>query len=123
MPFGLVVCDTNDLKKINDSQGHVAGDEYIKESAKLLCNIFDHSPVFRVGGDEFIVFIRGDDFTNRESLIKSLQDKVWENQKLKSGPILASGMAVFTPGKDTLITEIFDRADKAMYHNKRELKK
>ena len=55
--------------------------------------------------------------------MKSLQDQVWEYQKSKSGPVLASGMAVFTPGKDRLITEIFDRADKAMYNNKRDLKK
>ena len=123
LPFGLVVCDTNDLKKINDSQGHVAGDEYIKQSAKLLCNIFVHSPVFRIGGDEFVVFLRGDDYTNREALMKTLQDQVWENQKSKSGPILASGMADFTPGKDKLVSEIFDRADKAMYKNKRDLKK
>ena len=123
LPFGLVVCDTNDLKKINDSQGHVAGDEYIKQSAKLLCNIFVHSPVFRIGGDEFVVFLRGDDYTNREVLMKTLQDQVWENQKSKSGPILASGMADFTPGKDKLVSEIFDRADKAMYKNKRDLKK
>ncbi len=123
LPFGLVVCDTNDLKKINDSQGHVAGDEYIKQSAKLLCNIFDHSPVFRVGGDEFVIFLRGDDYTNRVSLMKTLQDQVWENLKAKSGPVLASGMAEFTPEKDSLVTEIFDRADKAMYKNKRDLKK
>jgi beta-galactosidase/beta-glucuronidase len=37
--------------------------------------------------------------------------------------VLASGMAVFTPEKDTLVTEIFDRADKAMYKNKQNLKK
>ena len=123
LPFGLVVCDTNDLKKVNDSQGHVAGDEYIKESAKLLCDIFDHSPVFRVGGDEFVVFLRGEDYTNRESLMKTLQDKVWENLKSKTGPVLASGMSVFTTGKDSLFTEIFDRADKAMYKNKCNLKK
>ena len=55
--------------------------------------------------------------------MKTLQDQVWENQKSKTGPILASGMAVFTPGKDHLITEIFERADKAMYKNKRDLKK
>lgn len=123
LPFGLVVCDTNDLKKVNDSKGHVAGDEYIKESAKLLCNIFDHSPVFRVGGDEFVIFLRGDDYTNRESLMKTLQDQVWEYLKSKSGPVLASGMAVFTPEKDSLVSDIFDRADKAMYKNKRDLKK
>ena len=123
LPFGLVVCDTNDLKKINDSQGHVAGDEYIKQSAKLLCDIFDHSPVFRVGGDEFVVFLRGDDYSNRDKLIQKLQHQVWDNLKAKSGPVLAYGMAVFTPEKDCLVTEILNRADKAMYKNKRALKK
>ena len=123
LPFGLIVCDTNELKKINDSQGHVAGDEYIKQSAKLLCDIFDHSPVFRVGGDEFVVFLRGDDYSNRDKLMQSLQKQVYENLKSKTGPVLASGMAIFTPEKDTLVAEIFDRADKAMYKNKRNLKK
>jgi len=54
LPFAFVVCDANNLKKINDTEGHAAGDEYIKSCAMLLCNIFDHSPVFRVGGDEFV---------------------------------------------------------------------
>ena len=123
LPFGLVVCDTNDLKKINDSQGHVEGDEYIKQSAKLLCDIFVHSPVFRIGGDEFIVFLRGSDYSNKEALMKTLQNRVWENKKSNSGPVLASGFAEFTPGKDSMVTQIFDRADKAMYKNKRDLKK
>ena len=123
LPFGFVVCDTNDLKKINDTEGHVAGDEYIKKSAKLLCDIFDHSPVFRVGGDEFVIFLRGDDYSNRDKLMQTLQNQVRENLQSKSGPVLASGMAVFTPEKDTLVTEIFDRADKAMYKNKQNLKK
>ena len=123
LPFGLVVCDTNDLKKINDSEGHVAGDGYLKKSAKLLCNIFVHSPVFRVGGDEFVVFLRGEDYSNRESLMKTLQTAVRENLKSGAGAVLASGMAEYIPEKDTLVSEIFDRADKAMYKNKRELKK
>jgi diguanylate cyclase (GGDEF)-like protein len=123
LPFGLIVCDTNELKKINDLQGHVAGDEYIKQSAKLLCDIFDHSPVFRVGCDEFVIFLRGDDYSNRDKLMQSLQKQVYENLKSKTGPVLASGMAIFTPEKDTLVAEIFDRADKAMYKNKRNIKK
>lgn len=123
LPFGLIVCDTNDLKKINDSEGHVAGDGYLKKSAKLLCNIFVHSPVFRVGGDEFVVFLRGEDYSNRERLMKTLQTAVRENLQSGAGAVLASGMAEYIPGKDTLVSEIFDRADKAMYKNKRELKK
>ena len=123
MPFGLVVCDTNNLKKINDSFGHVAGDEYIKKSAMLLCDTFVHSPVFRIGGDEFVVFLRGNDYSNKDELMKTLRARVQGNLLVKSEPILASGMAEFDPETDTLVSDIFDRADKDMYINKRELKK
>jgi len=122
LTFALVVCDANNLKQINDIEGHVAGDEYIKSCAKLLCNIFDHSPVFRVGGDEFVVFLRSDDFINREKLMKELRDCVLENVRTGSRPILASGMAEFEPENDCLVSDIFDRADKEMYENKQELK-
>lgn len=123
LPFALVLCDTNNLKKINDTEGHAAGDEYIKKSAKLLCDTFVHSPVFRVGGDEFVVFLRGNDYSNKENLIKSFRAQILENLKSKSGPILACGIAEYVPEKDNIVSEIFNRADKEMYKNKRELKK
>ncbi len=123
LPFALVVCDTNNLKKINDIEGHTSGDEYLKNSAKLLCDIFVHSPVFRVGGDEFVIFLRGDDYTSRNELMKSLKEKVLDNLHSGSGPILASGMSEFIPGEDCLVSEIFDRADKEMYEDKENLKR
>lgn len=122
LPFAIVVCDANDLKRINDSEGHVAGDEYIKESAKLLCDLFAHSPVFRVGGDEFVVFLRGGDYSKREELMKRLRDQVLENQHSGSGPILASGMAEYNRETDEMVSEVFDRADKEMYKDKQCLK-
>jgi diguanylate cyclase (GGDEF)-like protein len=123
LPFGLVVCDANNLKLINDTQGHAAGDEYIKASARLLCDIFVHSPVFRVGGDEFAVFLRGSDYSRRESLMKRLRDQVLENKKTGSGPVLASGMAEYEPKNDNFVAEVFERADKEMYENKQDLKR
>ena len=123
LPFGLVVCDANNLKKINDTEGHVAGDEYIKKSAMLLCDTFVHSPVFRFGGDEFVVFLRGNDYINRKMLMEALHSQVKSNLKSGAGPILASGMAEYTPETDNLFSEIFDRADKEMYKNKQKLKK
>lgn len=123
LPFGLVVCDANDLKKINDTKGHAAGDDYIRKSAKLLCDTFVHSPVFRIGGDEFVVFIRGDDYSSREKLMKALHEQVQKNLQSGKGPVVACGMAEYTPEKDSLVSEIFDRADKAMYKIKKELKK
>ena len=123
LPFAIVICDANNLKRINDSEGHVAGDEYIKESAMFLCDIFDHSPVFRVGGDEFVVFLRGNDYSNRAELMKKLQDQIHKNLQSGSGPILASGIAEYTPETDSLVSEIFDRADREMYEDKQELKR
>lgn len=122
LEFGLVVCDSNNLKQINDTQGHTVGDEYIRASARLLCNIFVHSPVFRVGGDEFIVFLRGNDYLNRAELMEKLRGQVLENKRMGTGVILASGMSEYRPESDNFVSDIFERADKEMYENKQRLK-
>ncbi len=120
--FAIAVCDLNELKKINDTLGHQAGDEYIKSSAKLLCDIFDHSPVFRIGGDEFAIFLSGDDYTSRNELISRLHSRVMTNLAKHSGPVIAVGMAEFKPDSDTNVSDIFDRADHLMYDDKWKLK-
>ena len=121
-PFGIVVCDINGLKAINDTQGHKAGDEYIRTSCMLICRIFSHSPVFRIGGDEFAVLLRGQDYENRESLLATLRRKVEENVRIGEGPVVASGMADYNTQEDHSIGEIFERADKFMYEDKTHIK-
>ncbi|MBP5598551.1 MAG: diguanylate cyclase [Pseudobutyrivibrio sp.] len=120
--FGLVVCDTNNLKQINDTLGHAAGDDYIRASARLLCDIFVHSPVFRVGGDEFVVFLRGNDYTLRHELMDKLHAQVLENKKEGAGVILAAGMSEYKPESDCFVSDVFERADKEMYEDKQRLK-
>ncbi len=122
LPFALLVCDTNNLKIINDTQGHAAGDKYIKASARILCDIFVHSPVFRIGGDEFVVFLRANDYTARHKLMSELRNQVMENQKTGAGVVLASGIAEYKPESDSLVSEVFERADKDMYEDKQALK-
>ena len=122
LDFGLVVCDSNNLKQINDTQGHAAGDEYIRASARLLCDIFVHSPVFRVGGDEFIVFLRGNDFECRLELMEKLRGQVLENKRTGTGVVLASGMSEYRPESDNFVSDIFERADREMYEDKQRLK-
>lgn len=122
LTFALVVCDANNLKQVNDTHGHAAGDEYIKSSAKLLCDIYKHSPVFRVGGDEFVVFLRGNDYAERAELIAKLRSRVLKNKETGNGVILASGMAEYMPKKDSFVSDIFERADKEMYEDKQRLK-
>ena len=90
--FGLVVFDLNDLKKTNDTLGHDAGDNYIKQGSSLICNSFKHSPVYRIGGDEFVVFLSGEDYKNRETILSDFNDTIENN--LKTGEVvIAFGFA------------------------------
>ena len=122
LTFALVVCDTNNLKQINDTRGHTAGDEYIRSSAQLLCEFFAHSPMFRVGGDEFVVFLRGNDYSARHEIMDKLRRQVIENKKKGEGVIIAAGMAEYNPENDNFVSDIFERADKEMYEDKKKLK-
>ncbi|MBQ7565474.1 MAG: diguanylate cyclase [Lachnospiraceae bacterium] len=122
LPFAFAVCDLNDLKMTNDSRGHSAGDEYITSSTKVLCELFKHSPVFRIGGDEFVIFLRGEDYTAREELVERLRQTSRENRDRKEGPVIAVGLAEYEPSGDINVSNVFDRADQRMYEDKRELK-
>ena len=54
--YGLIMCDINGLKAVNDSGGHAAGDELIKTVASCLTEVFGITNVYRMGGDEFAVY-------------------------------------------------------------------
>ena len=120
--FGIVVCDINGLKVINDTEGHKAGDDYIRTACRLVCRVFHHSPVFRIGGDEFAVVLRGQDYTNRESLISMVRRQVEENIRMGEGAVVASGLAVYRPDQDRSVEDVFNRADSEMYGDKARLK-
>ena len=67
--LAVVVLDLNDLKIINDSFGHEAGDNYLIDSTKLIKSYFKDTPLYRVGGDEFALFLRGEAFAKREEYL------------------------------------------------------
>ncbi len=119
--FGVVVFDLNELKKINDTKGHDAGDQYIQGGCRIICEHFKHSPVFRIGGDEFVAFLEGEDFRNRKIILAAFETQIDENVR-SGGPVVASGMAVFRHGKDNSYRRVFERADQRMYDRKGVLK-
>ena len=93
----------------------------------MICDVFNHSPVFRVGGDEFVVVLIHRDYDNREELIKELKQKMNEladRTELEEWlrPSAAIGVAVYDENKDTDCDQVFKRADDAMYENKTEMK-
>jgi len=120
-PFALAVCDVNGLKLVNDTRGHAAGDQLIRDACMIVCNIFKHSPVFRVGGDEFVAILRGSDYNERDVLMERLASTNNMN-RLNGGVTVACGMAVWDSERDQTLASVFERADAAMYEDKRRFK-
>ena len=120
-PFAVVVCDINDLKRINDTMGHKEGDMVIREACMTICKTFKRSPVFRTGGDEFVVILRGEDYNARQELFDSVLNN--SEERIRSGQYaIAIGMADYIPGEHTSLLSVFEPADKDMYTHKRHLK-
>lgn len=123
--FGVVVLDINELKNANDRYGHEVGNELIVTAAKIISDVFMHSPVFRIGGDEFLVVLQHEDLENREALFGELDrrcadTRIHDTAHLSVG--IARGFSRFEAGKDQHFADVFKRADEAMYRNKRMYK-
>lgn len=121
--FGVIMCDIDNLKMVNDTNGHDVGDVYIKNCCKIICDIFKHSPVFRMGGDEFAVLLSGSDFNLRNELFDQLLEAV-ENASaiptFEAGKAsFSAGLAIFNPQMDKSMSDVMKRADVEMYMNKR----
>ena len=84
-------------------------------------HVFQHSPVFRFGGDEFVVILTGSDFENREQLMQELDQNNRKNL-LTGDLVVANGLAEFDPSQDTCTNDVLQRADNSMYENKMQLK-
>ena len=124
--FAIVMVDVNDLKLINDEYGHESGDEYIKGCSQIVCDVFSHSPVFRIGGDEFVAILQGNDYAQREYKM-NLIEQIFERSYAKTEVAkwlrfsAAAGIAEKTL-EDANFESVFKRADEAMYKAKKEFK-
>ena len=125
--FGLAMIDLNYLKNTNDEFGHVAGDEAIVKLANLICLTFKHSPVYRFGGDEFVVILKDTDFKQSKILIDEFNERIDDAAKDEKTPLYkrvaaALGYAVFDPKIDHKVEDVFARADQEMYKRKHDMK-
>ena len=125
--FGIAMIDINYLKHVNDTYGHEKGDIYIKKMCTMICDTFAHSPVFRVGGDEFVVVLIHRDYKSRERLEEDLKHRMNEQYARTEleewqRPMAAIGIAIYDKENDTDSDTVFKRADAAMYENKKAMK-
>ena len=125
--YGVAMIDLNFLKRINDTYGHEYGNAAIMKLCDIVCKIFVHSSVSRIGGDEFVVIIEHEDYNNINELVDEFTTKL---EELKNNDTLeqwekvsaAIGVALYDPEVDTSFANVFKRADKLMYQNKKEMK-
>ncbi|MBQ9492401.1 MAG: diguanylate cyclase [Oscillibacter sp.] len=124
--FAVIMLDCNDLKKVNDKYGHEKGDLYLQTACELICKVFVHSPVFRMGGDEFAVILQKDDYYIRNDLLTRFDIYAQQINAEAAFPWeeahIAKGMADYEPGKDIGVESVFQRADEAMYEDKKRCK-
>ena len=111
--FALCMLDIDDFKLVNDNFGHIAGDKVLTRFAdKLKTLVGEDNLAGRIGGDEFMAFIRFKDDADTEWLIKSLLIK--QRDKYNVISISTSiGVALSSPG--CLFEQLYDIADKALY--------
>lgn len=124
--FGVIVLDVNYLKETNDRYGHDAGNTLIIGAARIIADTFKRSPVFRVGGDEFVVILQKRDLENHEKLLVRFDHECASHPVYTGGkriPInIAKGLAIYDPSRDKQFADVFNRADEEMYKNKRTMK-
>lgn len=106
--FSIAMLDVNDLKEVNDEQGHETGDVLLRHAAEIMTDALSGYPLYRVGGDEFVAL--------SEERLPELEGIA------QDGVSIAYGVAFFDPASDTTVAEVLARADEAMYACKHAMK-
>ena len=117
---GLIMCDVDGLKLINDSMGHDKGDTLLIATANLIKSCFRSSDIVaRVGGDEFAVLLPNASQVMLEEAYQRLQDNtVTLNQSLEGVPLSLSIGFAFRTNPSTSLSELYVEADNNMYREK-----
>ncbi|MFT8341139.1 MAG: HD domain-containing phosphohydrolase [Clostridium beijerinckii] len=117
-PLTIVLGDVNGLKLINDSFGHVVGDELIKKSAQIIKNgCRSQDVVIRLGGDEFVILLPKTDTYEAEKIVENINNLA-KKEKIQGLDISISFGYETKCHEDEMIQEIFIKAEDYMYKRK-----
>ncbi|MDV3427984.1 MAG: GGDEF domain-containing protein [Bacillota bacterium] len=117
-PFYVIVCDLDGTKRINDSFGHIEGDNYISKAAKIISSTTgSKGHLARIGGDEFVIILDYIEKTELNGMISRIKKQICEINPNKSTGI-SLGCALF-PTDGTSFMELYKTADKLMYDDKK----
>jgi diguanylate cyclase (GGDEF)-like protein len=120
---GVLYCDVDRLKYINDTFGHAEGDFIIKQTAKVLNRFFFHDEVIaRIGGDEFIVFIDDVDNLTMQQILDDIEEFTSEINKKINKPYeykLSFGISSYSSQSKDILGKIIKEADQKLYQRRK----
>ena len=125
-PIAMIICDIDEFKRVNDTFGHLAGDEYLKLVARILFEVFQRETdlVARYGGEEFVIILPGESLGNARQLAERVRDKIaeaileFESQIIRT--TVSLGVARMTPRHSGERAALIASADTALYLAKKK---
>ncbi len=122
-PVSLISTDCDNLKKINDTYGHMAGDEYLRMSAQLFRTVLpDDCVMFRMGGDEFLLLLPSTTAEQAAEYVAQLKQNEPQFHVGSWQLSVSYGIATLN-GRDDSLEKCISQSDQNMYREKREKKK
>lgn len=117
-PVSVIVADLDNMKIINDTLGHAAGDELLKETAKIFQSVFRASDIItRIGGDEFAILLPKTDAKTSEQMLSRIKERLIEYNAVSLETPVQLSLGTATTEKGDL-AETFTIADRRMYADK-----
>ena len=113
-PYGIIFADLNGLKRVNDQNGHSAGDLLLKKASLLLQEVLAGDDIYRAGGDEFMTIVSGCDEEAFNRKVQTLRERAGDPDNV----CFSVGSFYNSTGCD--IRTAMKEADKAMYRDKEE---
>lgn len=120
---GIIVCDADGLKLINDTFGHSAGDQLLKTVAQRLKKAAGSEPPARIGGDEFVILLPGASQDEMARIVAAIKFEQENDTTEREYSVSVSVGYAHRFDHSLSMAELFARADAVMYAEKRRQSK
>lgn len=120
VPCAMLVVDIDHFKEINDSEGHLFGDRVLNGIGLILQNLSNEDTIVgRIGGDEFLILMKGSRRKDAEILAARLISEIEKAHLSNAHVAVSCSIGITSTEGGASFSVLFDQADKALYQVKR----